>query len=128
MGLDSYIYRVHREAVKQFVDFNIDRDKYNVEEFGYFRKNSALHSFCGEFYDTFGGTDKEFNGCNLHLTQNIVRELRRRLDSGKLEGAGGFCWGSMSELKYEQLSVVTDDILKAYEDTANYVFVYNGNY
>ena len=128
MGLDSYIYRVHRDAVKQFVDFNIDGKKYNVEEFAYFRKNSALHSFCGKLYDSFGGTDKEFNGCNLQLTQSIVRELRRRLDLGKLEGAGGFFWGSMTELKYEQLSVVTDDMLKAYEDTANYVFVYNGNY
>ena len=128
MGLESYIYRVHRDVVKQFVDFNIDWKKYNVEEFAYFRKNSALHSFCGEFYDAFGGTDKEFNGRNLQLTQNIVRELRRRLDSGALEGAGGFFWGSMTELKYEQLSVVTDDMLKAYEDTASYVFVYNGNY
>lgn len=128
MGLDSYIYRVHRDAVKQFLDFNIDRDKYNVEEFVYFRKNSALHSFCEEFYDAFGGTDKEFNGCNLQLTQNIVRELRRRLDSGKLEANSGFFWGSMTELKYERLSAITDDMLKAYEDTANYVFVYNGNY
>jgi len=128
MGLDSYIYRVHKEAVKSFVDFNIDRYKYNVNEFAYFRKNSALHSFCEEFYCTFGGTDKEFNGCNLHLTQNIVRELRRRLDLGNLEGADGFFWGSMTELKYEQLSTITDDILKAYEDDANYVFIYNGNY
>ena len=128
MGLDSYIYRVHRDAVDEFVDFNIDRNKYNVEEFAYFRKNSALHSFCEEFYNLFGGVDKEFNGCNLHLTQNIVRELRRRLDEGRLEGADGFFWGTMTELKYEQLSAIADDMLKAYEDTADYVFVYNGNY
>lgn len=128
MGLDSYIYRVSKEAVQDFVDFQIDYKKYNIEEFAYFRKNSALHSFCGEFYHLLGGEDKDFNGCNIQITERMLKELRRLLDLGLLSGADGFFWGTMSELKYEQLSVVVDRMLKLYESDPDYVFVYNGNY
>ena len=128
MGLDSYIYRVSKEAVQDFVDFQIDSDKYRVNEFAYFRKNSALHSFCGEFYTLFGGEDKDFNGCNILLTERILKELRTRLDAGLLQGASGFFWGTMDEYKYEQLFDVTDMMLKGYESDPEYVFVYNGNY
>ena len=128
MGLDSYIYRVSKEAVKGSVDFQIDYEKYRVEEFSYFRKNSALHSFCEEFYHLSLGKDKTFNGCNILLNERIVKELRRLLDLGLLSGADGFLWGTMSEQKYEQLSDVTDRMLKAYKDDPEYVFVYNGNY
>ena len=128
MGLDSYIYRVSKEAVQDFVDFQIDSEKYRVNEFAYFRKNSALHSFCGEFYTLFEGADKDFNGCNILLTERILKELRTGLGAGLLQGASGFFWGTMDEYKYEQLSDVTDRMLKAYEDNPGYVFVYNGNY
>lgn len=128
MGLDSYIYRVSKEAVQDFVDFQIDYKKYNIEEFAYFRKNSALHSFCGEFYHLLGGEDKDFNGCNIQITKNMVLELKQRLDAGALNGAVGFFWGTMDEYKYEQLQNVTERMIREYEENPEYVFVYNGNY
>ena len=128
MGLDSYIYRVSKEAVDKLVDFQIDYEKYRVDEFAYFRKNSALHSFCGEFYTLFGGENKDFNGCNILLTERILKELRTGLGAGLLQGASGFFWGTMDEYKYEQLSDVTDRMLKVYESDPECVFVYNGNY
>ena len=128
MGLDSYIYRVSKEAVDKLVDFQLDYEKYRLNEFAYLRKNSALHSFCGEFYTLFGGEDKDFNGCNIQITKDMLLELKRRLDAGALDGTVGFFWGTMDEYKYEQLSDVTDRMLKAYESDPEYVFVYNGNY
>ena len=128
MGLDSYIYRVSKESVQDFVDFQIDYEKYRLTEFAYFRKNSALHSFCGEFYKLFGGEDKNFNGCNIQITKNMVLELKQRLDTGALDGAVGFFLGTMDEYKYEQLQDVTNRMLQEYEENPEYVFVYNGNY
>ena len=128
MGLDSYLYRLHKEAVKQKVDCQIDYDKYSVEEFAYFRKNSALHSFCGRIYNSFNGAEPDFNGRNLLLELKDLLELKSLLDKGQLSGADGFFWGTMSEYKYTELYETVLKMIKAYEDNPEYVFVYNGNY
>ena len=128
MGLDSYIYRMHKEAVKWKADCKIDSDKYSVEEIAYFRKNSALHSFCENIYNKHGGLDHDFNGCNLLLDLVDLVELKSLMNKGELSGADGFFWGTMTELKYEQLSDITERMLKEYKDNPEYVFVYNGNY
>lgn len=128
MGLDSYLYRLHKEAVKQKADCQIDYDKYAVEAFAYFRKNSALHSFCGKVYFANNGTDKDFNGCNLLLELSDIMTMKSLLDKDQLSGADGFFWGTMSEYKYTELYETVLKMIKAYEDNSDYVFVYNGNY
>jgi len=127
MGLDSYLYRLHKEAVKQKVDCEIDYDKYSVEEIAYFRKNSALHSFCGEVYFANNGTE-EFNGCNLLLDLEDIILMKSLLDKGSLRGTSGPFWGEMSEQKYEQLSSVLQGMIESSKAEPDYVFVYNGNY
>ena len=128
MGLDSYLYRLHKEAVKQKVDCKIDYDKYAVKEFAYFRKNSALHSFCGGVYFANNGTDKEFNGSNLLLELSDIINMKSLLDRDQLSGVDGFFWGTMSEYKYTELHEVVLKMIKAYENNSDYVFIYNGNY
>ena len=128
MGLDSYLYRLHKEAVKQKVDCKIDFEKYSVEEIAYFRKNSALHSFCGKIYDEHGGMDQDFNGCNLLLELQDLLELESLINKGLLKGADGFFWGTMTEQKYQELHSVVAGMIESSKAEPDYVLVYNGNY
>jgi hypothetical protein len=128
MGLDNYLYRLHKEAVKQKVDCKIDYEKYAVEEIGYFRKNSALHGFCGRIYDEHSGSDSDFNGCNLLLELDDLLQLKSLLSDNGLPSAQGFFWGLMTDQKYSDLTELVELMIKSYESYPDYVFVYNGNY
>lgn len=122
MGLDSNFYRVHKEAINTSTDFEVNRDKYNVTDVAYFRKNSALQGWMQQLYRSKGGTDLEFNCCNVVVTIDDLLILHKQLKANKVLPTNGFFFGEMDDDKYENLK---QEVVKMIDDyDPEYVYYY----
>lgn len=90
MGLDMYAFAVHPGNAKG--DFEIT-DEAPKEEFQYWRKHNALHSWMENLYRTKGGDAGSFNCIPLRLTEEDLLQLIADARAHKLQSATGFFWG-----------------------------------
>ena len=91
MGLDMCAFSVHPDNAKG--DFEI-ADGGTKEEFQYWRKHNALHSWMEYLYRKKGGKSESFNCIPLRLTKEDLRELIEDAKAHKLESTSSFFWGS----------------------------------
>ena len=73
-------------------DFEIT-DEAPKEEFMYWRKHNALHSWMENLYRAKGGTAESFNCIPLRLTEEDLLQLIADARAHKLQSATGFFWG-----------------------------------
>ena len=73
-------------------DFEIT-DEAPKEEFMYWRKHNALHSWMENLYRAKGGTAESFNCIPLRLTEEDLLQLIADAKAHKLQSATGFFWG-----------------------------------
>ena len=92
MGLDQYVYTVHADNAKG--DFDFVTQEEDREEFMYWRKHNALHSWMQNLYRAKGGTAEDFNCIPLRLTQEDLLALIADAKAQKLQSAVGFFWGT----------------------------------
>lgn len=92
MGLDMYAFAVHSDNAKSDFEFVSEDD--TKEEFMYWRKHNALHSWMQKLYRTKGGTAEDFNCIPLRLTQEDLLALIADAKAQKLQSAVGFFWGT----------------------------------
>lgn len=90
MGLDMYAFAVPLADAKG--DFEIAEGAIK-EEFMYWRKHNALHSWMENLYQAKGGTAESFNCIPLRLTKEDLLELIEDARAHKLQCASGFFWG-----------------------------------
>ena len=91
MGLDMYAFAVHPGNAKG--DFEIS-DEAPKEEFQYWRKHYALHSWMENLYRAKGGDAESFNCIPLRLTEDDLLALITDARAHKLQSTTGFFWGS----------------------------------
>jgi hypothetical protein len=92
MGLDMYAFAVHPDNAKG--DFEIvPDDEYIKEEFQYWRKHNALHSWMENLYRAKGGDAETFNCIPLRLTEEDLLKLIEDARAHELQSASGFFWG-----------------------------------
>jgi len=92
MGLDMYAFAVHADNAKGDFEFVSEDD--TKEEFMYWRKHNALHSWMQKLYRAKGGTAEDFNCIPLRLTQEDLLALIADAKAQKLQSAVGFFWGT----------------------------------
>ena len=90
MGLDMYAFAVHADNAKSDFEVAVGGTK---EEFQYWRKHNALHSWMENLYQAKGGTAESFNCIPLRLTKEDLLELIEDARAHKLQCASGFFWG-----------------------------------
>jgi hypothetical protein len=90
MGLDMYAFAVHPDNAKG--DFEV-ADGGTNEQFQYWRKHNALHSWMEYLYRKKGGKAESFNCIPLRLTKEDLHKLIGDAKSHKLQSASGFFWG-----------------------------------
>ena len=91
MGLDQYAYAILSGGVEG--NFEIANNSVK-EEFMYWRKHNALHSWMQNLYRAKGGTEEYFNCIPLRLTKEDLLALIEDAKAQKLKSAVGFFWGS----------------------------------
>lgn len=112
MGLDMYAFAVPLADAKG--DFEIS-DEAPKEEFMYWRKHNALHSWMENLYQAKGGTAESFNCIPLRLTEEDLLELIEDAKAHKLQSATGFFWGSQYDYNEE---IANEDIEFAHKALA----------
>ena len=112
MGLDMYAFAVHPDNAKG--DFEIT-DEAPKEEFMYWRKHNALHSWMENLYRSKGGDAESFNCIPLRLTKEDLLKLIEDAKAHKLQSATGFFWGGPYNYDDE---VANQDIKFAYKALA----------
>lgn len=112
MGLDMYAFTVHPDNAKG--DFEI-ADGGTKEEFQYWRKHNALHSWMENLYQAKGGNAESFNCIPLRLTKEDLLKLIEDAKAHKLESASGFFWGGPYDYNEE---IANEDIEFAHKALA----------
>lgn len=105
MGLDMYAFAVHSDNAKG--DFEVADVENSREQFQYWRKHNALHSWMENLYQAKGGTAESFNCIPLRLTKEDLLELIEDAKAHKLECASGFFWGGPYDYNEE---IANEDI------------------
>ena len=90
MGLDMYAFAVHPGNAKGAFEISDEAPK---EEFQYWRKHNALHSWMQRLYRAKGGSAEDFNCVPLRLTKEDLHNLIADAKAHKLQSATGFFWG-----------------------------------
>lgn len=112
MGLDMYAFAVYPEKAKG--DFEVS-DEATKEEFQYWRKHNALHSWMENLYINKGGTQLSFNCIPLRLTEEDLLQLIADAKAHKLQSKTGFFWGV--EYDYDD-EIANEDIEFAHKALA----------
>lgn len=112
MGLDMYAFTVPLADAKG--DFEIS-DSDTKEEFQYWRKHNALHSWMENLYRAKGGIEGSFNCIPLRLTKADLYVLIEDAKGHKLQSATGFFWGSQYDYNEE---IANEDIEFAHKALA----------
>lgn len=121
MGLDMYAFAVHPDNAKG--DFEIF-DEAPKEEFQYWRKHNALHSWMENLYRSKGGDAESFNCIPLRLTEKDLLALITDAKAHKLQSATGFFWGSQydydDEIANQDIEFAGKALAKIYQGFAVY--------
>lgn len=91
MGLDMFAYKVEKGLIPEGVevDFYLPEN----EEHWYWRKNNYLHGWMDELYRAKGGKDPDFNGNNVKLTEEDLKNLEASIKNKTLSQTSGFFFG-----------------------------------
>jgi hypothetical protein len=90
VGLDMYAFSIP-EAPESPVDFETPSEgRHNLH---YWRKHPNLHGWMEDLYRSKGGTDSDFNGALVVLTQEDLTELQLAIEDGTLPYTNGFFFG-----------------------------------
>lgn len=120
MGLDMYAFAVHPGNAKG--DFEIS-DGGKDEEFMYWRKHNALHSWMENLYREKGGTADSFNCIPVRLTKEDLYRLIADAKAHKLQSATGFwgvAYGYNDEIANEDIEFAHKALAKIYQGFAVY--------
>jgi hypothetical protein len=112
MGLDQYAFAVRKSDIEG--NFEVTEDAVK-EEFQYWRKHNALHSWMENLYRAKGGDAESFNCIPLRLTKEDLLELIEDAKAHKLECASGFFWGGPYDYNEE---IANEDIEFAHKALA----------
>ncbi len=85
-----YAFTVRKSDIEG--NFEVTEDAVK-EEFQYWRKHNALHSWMENLYRAKGGDAESFNCIPLRLTKEDLLALIDDAKAHKLESATGFFWG-----------------------------------
>lgn len=95
MGLDMFAYKVEKGLIPEGAEVDFDSpfgDKYTQEDW-YWRKNNYLHGWMNELYRAKGGKDPAFNGNNVKLTEEDLKNLEAAIKDKTLTETSGFFFG-----------------------------------
>ena len=95
MGLDMYAYKVEKGLIPEGVEvdfYDLRCDQY-VNEDWYWRKNNYLHGWMESLYRAKGGKDPDFNGNNLKITEEDLKNLKASIKDKTLTQTSGFFFG-----------------------------------
>lgn len=95
MGLDMFAYKVEKGLIPEGVevDFYLPENEEYVKEDWYWRKNNYLHGWMNELYRAKGGKDPAFNGNNVKLTEEDLKNLEAAIKNEALSQTSGFFFG-----------------------------------
>jgi hypothetical protein len=107
-----YAFSVHPDNAKGEFEISDDATK---EEFQYWRKHNALHSWMENLYRSKGGDAESFNCIPVRLTKEDLNALIEDAKGHKLQSATGFFWGSQYDYNDE---IANEDIEFAHKALA----------
>jgi hypothetical protein len=135
MGLDMYVYMSTKNEVKVDDDLLITVFADASNDFFYWRKHPAIHSWMENLYYDRGGIGT-FNGVPLYLDKDNLRSLKRDIVRGRLNyDAAGFFFGNSakpdSQEGYIELRRDLEFVNKALQqikENPDIVFVYDSSW
>ena len=96
-------------------------------EFATHRKFNALEGFMRDQWASFGN-EGEFNCCDLHISTEILDELKQRIKDDALDPASGFFFGSSEKDEWykqqlkELVEVVIPEVERLMEEGKEVVY------
>ena len=139
MGLDMYVYKTEISNVeiddKLMIIKTIDNSFYKDEEFFYWRKHPAIHSWMENIYYDRGGKGT-FNGVPVYLDKDNLRSLKRDIVRGRLNyAAAGFFFGNSSKpdtqegyIRLRRDLEFVNNALKEIKQNSDTIFVYDSSW
>jgi hypothetical protein len=136
MGLDMYVYMSTKKGVK--VDDNLLIKVFadtNSNEFFYWRKHPAIHSWMENLYYDRGGKGT-FNGTPVYLDKDNLRSLKRDIVRGRLNyDAAGFFFGNSAKpdtqegyIRLRRDLEFVNNALKEIKQNPDTIFVYDSSW
>jgi hypothetical protein len=136
MGLDMYVFMSTKKEVK--VDNNLLIKVFadtNSNEFFYWRKHPAIHSWMENLYYDRGGKGT-FNGVPVYLDKDNLRSLKRDIVRGRLNyAAAGFFFGNSSKpdtqegyIRLRRDLEFVNNALKEIKQNSDTIFVYDSSW
>ncbi|MBM7454490.1 hypothetical protein HNR62_000319 [Oceanisphaera litoralis] len=100
MGLDMYAFKI-RPALLADPEAMVDlqpagsgeNEEDQAEQIASWRKHPNLHGWMHHLYIAKGGTDREFNGNTVRLTEELLDVLEADITAGELPPTSGFFFG-----------------------------------
>ena len=118
MGLDMYAFSTN---AKPKTDVDFETKNFKPEEVHYWRKHPNLHGWMQNLYDKKGGTESDFNGDCVVLTEFDLEILEEDIKNNNLPNTSGFFFGESGDDEIENDLIF---VAKAREAIANGKTVY----